>query len=225
MVSEHWSSSIFFFICSSSLFSDLLFPDLDLRFVCALFQLFFVDRNSPQWRLTPVSIIRSTYIRQILLVWLSLQRNWLALTIMEYGAVRCLLHCEIRTRQGLSMAVVGDLQLSSLHQWERCNALVLSWIMNSLSKEIFGGIVYAVDASAVWTNLKKQYDKVNGSRIFLSTVRLENSHKLITLYQAITVGWNNFGMSTLLWLCFLHVSVPPQDNIWRMISSCGFSNF
>lgn len=60
--------------------------------------------------------------------------------------------------------------------------------MNSVSKEIFGGIVYAVDASAVWTNLKKQYDKVNGSRIFLSTVRLENSHKLITLYQAITVG-------------------------------------
>ncbi|XP_073294587.1 uncharacterized protein [Primulina huaijiensis] len=54
----------------------------------------------------------------------------------------------------------------TLHQWERCNALVLSWIMNSVSKEIFGGIVYAIDASTVWTDLKEQYDKVNGSRIF-----------------------------------------------------------
>ncbi|XP_075486480.1 uncharacterized protein LOC142526095 [Primulina tabacum] len=58
------------------------------------------------------------------------------------------------------------LEQSTLHQWERCNALVLSWIMNSVSKEIFGGIVYAVDASTVWTDLKDQYDKINGSRIF-----------------------------------------------------------
>lgn len=53
-----------------------------------------------------------------------------------------------------------------LQQWERCNALVLSWIMNSVSKDIFGGIVYSTDASVVWTDLKEQFDKVNGSRIF-----------------------------------------------------------
>lgn len=54
----------------------------------------------------------------------------------------------------------------SLHQWERCNALVLSWHMNSVSKEIYGGIVYSTDASTVWSDLKEQFDKVNGSRIF-----------------------------------------------------------
>ncbi|XP_073040412.1 uncharacterized protein [Primulina eburnea] len=54
----------------------------------------------------------------------------------------------------------------NLLQWERCNALVLSWIMNTVSKEIFGGIIYASDASAVWTDLKEQFDKINGSRIF-----------------------------------------------------------
>ncbi|XP_073270434.1 uncharacterized protein [Primulina huaijiensis] len=53
-----------------------------------------------------------------------------------------------------------------LQQWERCNALVLSWIMNSVSKEIFGGIVYSTDASVVWTDIKDQFDKVNGSGIF-----------------------------------------------------------
>ncbi|XP_075473408.1 uncharacterized protein LOC142504424 [Primulina tabacum] len=52
------------------------------------------------------------------------------------------------------------------NQWERCNALILSWIMNSVSKNIFGGIVYSSDASVVWSDLKDQFDKVNGSRIF-----------------------------------------------------------
>ncbi|XP_073295112.1 uncharacterized protein [Primulina huaijiensis] len=55
---------------------------------------------------------------------------------------------------------------ASVLQWERCNALVLSWILNTVSREIFGGIVYATDASVVWTDLMEQFDKVNGSRIF-----------------------------------------------------------
>ncbi|XP_075475306.1 uncharacterized protein LOC142506056 [Primulina tabacum] len=54
----------------------------------------------------------------------------------------------------------------TLLQWERCNALVLSWIMNTVSNEFFGGIIYASDASKVWTDLKKQSDKINGSRVF-----------------------------------------------------------
>ncbi|XP_073121269.1 uncharacterized protein [Henckelia pumila] len=55
---------------------------------------------------------------------------------------------------------------ATVSQWERVNALVLSWIMNSVSKEIFGGIVYATEAHVVWSDLKKQFDKINGSRIF-----------------------------------------------------------
>lgn len=72
----------------------------------------------------------------------------------------------------------------SLLQWERCNAIVLSWIMNSVSKEIFGGIVYSSDAMTVWNDLKERFDKVNGSRIFsihreigrLNKVALKSQH-------------------------------------------------
>lgn len=52
------------------------------------------------------------------------------------------------------------------HQWDRCNAIVLSWIMSSVSKEIFSGIIYCTEASNVWTDLKKRFDKVCGSRIY-----------------------------------------------------------
>ncbi|XP_075492417.1 uncharacterized protein LOC142530464 [Primulina tabacum] len=55
---------------------------------------------------------------------------------------------------------------NTILQWEHCNAIVLSWLMNSVSKEIFGGIVYSTDAVAVWEDLRERFDKVNGSRIF-----------------------------------------------------------
>lgn len=50
--------------------------------------------------------------------------------------------------------------------WERCNAIVLSWIMNCVLKELLGGIVYSTNAAAVWKDLCERYDKIDGSRIF-----------------------------------------------------------
>ncbi|GAV66404.1 UBN2_3 domain-containing protein, partial [Cephalotus follicularis] len=45
-----------------------------------------------------------------------------------------------------------------LHQWERCNAIVLSWIMNTVSKEIYNGIIYSTNAFTVWTDLRKIFN-------------------------------------------------------------------
>lgn len=43
-----------------------------------------------------------------------------------------------------------DSESDKILLWERSNAIVLSWIMNVVSKEIFGGIVYSTDAAMVW---------------------------------------------------------------------------
>ncbi|XP_060178091.1 uncharacterized protein LOC132608029 [Lycium barbarum] len=54
----------------------------------------------------------------------------------------------------------------SLHeQWEKVNAVVLSWIMRSVIKELLGSIIYASNAHKVWLDLKERFDKVNGSRV------------------------------------------------------------
>ena len=50
--------------------------------------------------------------------------------------------------------------------WERCNAIVLSWIMNCVSKELLSGIVYSTNVAEVWKELSERYDKVDGSRIY-----------------------------------------------------------
>jgi len=50
----------------------------------------------------------------------------------------------------------------ALHeQWETCNAIVLSWLMSTVSEELLSGIVYATTAYTVWEDLKERFDKVN----------------------------------------------------------------
>lgn len=89
-----------------------------------------------------------------------------------------------------------------LLQWDRCNALVLSWILNAVSKDIFGGIVYSSDAYIVWTDLKERFDKVNGSRIF-SIHRdigrsLQGSSSISVYYSKLRQLWDEYA-------CLVHL--------------------
>ncbi|XP_075084971.1 uncharacterized protein LOC142168213 [Nicotiana tabacum] len=62
-------------------------------------------------------------------------------------------------------------------QWERCNAIVLAWLMNAVTPQLVGGVVFGASAQAVWEDLREKFDKVDGSRSF-------NLHKEIaTLYH------------------------------------------
>ncbi|XP_075091864.1 uncharacterized protein LOC142172012 [Nicotiana tabacum] len=53
-----------------------------------------------------------------------------------------------------------------LLQWERCNAIVQSWIRSSVAPELRRGIVYSSDAQKVWKSMKDRFDKVNGTKIY-----------------------------------------------------------
>ncbi|GJV88133.1 putative RNA-directed DNA polymerase [Tanacetum coccineum] len=49
------------------------------------------------------------------------------------------------------------------NQWDMCNSVVVTWILNSLSPELFAGAIYTKTASKIWNELKETYDKVDGS--------------------------------------------------------------
>lgn len=51
-------------------------------------------------------------------------------------------------------------------QWDTCNAIVLSWLMNTVAPSLLSGIVYLSDASLVWEDLQEQFDKVNRVSIY-----------------------------------------------------------
>uniref|UniRef100_A0A1S3ZNT4 Retrotransposon Copia-like N-terminal domain-containing protein n=1 Tax=Nicotiana tabacum TaxID=4097 RepID=A0A1S3ZNT4_TOBAC len=87
------------------------------------------------------------------------------------------------------------------NHWERVNAIVLSWIMNSVAKGLLGGIMYASSAQVVWEDLAKRFNKVDGSRTF-------NLHKEIsTLSQGTTFVSIYFSKLKDLWEEF-EVLVP-----------------
>ncbi|XP_075083370.1 uncharacterized protein LOC142167113 [Nicotiana tabacum] len=82
--------------------------------------------------------------------------------------------------------IIGDCKKESfentLHEeWETYNAIVHSWIMNSVSKDLVSGIIYASDAHAVWEDLKERFDKVNRVRISRYTEQFQGYHKELTL--------------------------------------------
>ncbi|GKC47473.1 ribonuclease H-like domain-containing protein, partial [Tanacetum coccineum] len=51
-------------------------------------------------------------------------------------------------------------------QWDRLNASVLSWILNSIYEELYLGQIFSKSASHVWEELNETYDKVDESVTF-----------------------------------------------------------
>ncbi|KAL3373520.1 hypothetical protein AABB24_005477, partial [Solanum stoloniferum] len=50
--------------------------------------------------------------------------------------------------------------------WDRCNAIVVSWILCNVSKELHSGVLFCSDSQLIWVDLKERFNTVNNSRIF-----------------------------------------------------------
>ncbi|KAM6557548.1 hypothetical protein CsatB_004567 [Cannabis sativa] len=55
---------------------------------------------------------------------------------------------------------------SSLNSWLRCNNMVMSWLVNSVSPEIAQSIMYFDLATDMWNDLADRFNEGNGPRIF-----------------------------------------------------------
>ncbi|XP_073045359.1 uncharacterized protein [Primulina eburnea] len=59
---------------------------------------------------------------------------------------------------------VSDLLLHAA--WFRSNNVVISWILNSVSKEISASILFSDLAAEIWKDLRERFQQSNGPRIF-----------------------------------------------------------
>ncbi|KAM1740735.1 hypothetical protein ACFX12_010944 [Malus domestica] len=53
-----------------------------------------------------------------------------------------------------------------LQQWNRCNNLVKTWLLGSMSKEISGSVINYKDARQMWTDLQERFSHVNIVQLF-----------------------------------------------------------
>ncbi|XP_073057276.1 uncharacterized protein [Primulina eburnea] len=56
-----------------------------------------------------------------------------------------------------------DLQYGS---WLRCNSMVISWILNSVNREIADSLLYFPTALEIWLDLRDRFQQSNAPRIF-----------------------------------------------------------
>ncbi|XP_019198211.1 PREDICTED: uncharacterized protein LOC109192063 [Ipomoea nil] len=89
--------------------------------------------------------------------------------------------------------------------WKRCNNIVCSWILKSLSSTIAEGVPYLETASDVWNTLKKRYSQIDSHRI----AELQNE-----IYRCSQGNFSineYFAKSNCLWM---------QMNAMRLIPAC-----
>lgn len=51
-------------------------------------------------------------------------------------------------------------------RWERCDDMVTSWILNSLSPNLRDGLQYVNNAKELWEELEDCYDQTNGCKLY-----------------------------------------------------------
>ncbi|XP_069152047.1 uncharacterized protein [Solanum lycopersicum] len=51
-------------------------------------------------------------------------------------------------------------------QWGRCDDMVTSWILNSLSKKITESVEYVSDSFELWKELEDRYDQTNYAKLY-----------------------------------------------------------
>ncbi|XP_071714021.1 uncharacterized protein [Rutidosis leptorrhynchoides] len=68
--------------------------------------------------------------------------------------------------------------------WQRCNAMVRSWLVSSMNKELKNIVKYATTARAIWDDLKERFDKENAPRAYELRRTITSVHQEIMTVSA-----------------------------------------
>ncbi|PWA87488.1 hypothetical protein CTI12_AA130010 [Artemisia annua] len=95
-------------------------------------------------------------------------------------------------------------------QWGRVNAIVLVWILNSISEELFLGKIFSKRASDVWTELKETFDRVDGSVTFNLHHKInslsQNGSSIAEYFNKLSTLWKQFDALVKLPRCTCHAA-------------------
>ncbi|XP_076888654.1 uncharacterized protein LOC143539135 [Bidens hawaiensis] len=100
-------------------------------------------------------------------------------------------------------------------QWDMCNSIVLTWILNSLCEELYVGQIYSQFASDVWTELKETYEKIDGLVVFnmFQEINLlkQNGDSVSDYYHKLNTLWKQLDAMVQLPSCSCQASKGFND--------------
>ncbi|KAH0652481.1 hypothetical protein KY289_030159 [Solanum tuberosum] len=95
---------------------------------------------------------------------------------------------------------------SDLHNvWSRANNIVISWLLNSLSREISESVIYSSTAKDLWAELEARFRQSSGAKLFqhqkeLSDV-VQDSSDIATYYTKMKRLWDELDALDFFILC------------------------
>ncbi|XP_049397372.1 uncharacterized protein LOC125861549 [Solanum stenotomum] len=80
--------------------------------------------------------------------------------------------------------------------WERVNAIVLSWLLYSVSKSLLSDLAFASSVFDVWIDLRERFDRVDGSRTYslykdISSIQ-QSTAFVYEYYTRLKTLWDEF---------------------------------
>ncbi|XP_071714282.1 uncharacterized protein [Rutidosis leptorrhynchoides] len=83
-----------------------------------------------------------------------------------------------------------------LSQWDRCNSVVLTWILLSLFEDVYNGQIFSKTAESVWLELKETYDKIDSPVTFNLYQKInscsQSGQSLSDYYHKLNAMWRQF---------------------------------
>ncbi|KAI4324258.1 hypothetical protein L6164_023811 [Bauhinia variegata] len=111
-------------------------------------QLYLHYFDQPGAILVPQSLVEDNYS-----IWS--QSKTMALTVKN----------KIRLIDG-SIKEPAEQNSDEWQQWNRCNNLVKTWLLGSMSKDIANSVINCKDAAQMWRDLKERFSHVNVVQLF-----------------------------------------------------------
>lgn len=89
--------------------------------------------------------------------------------------------------------------------WSRCNDMVATWLMNSVSKKIGQSLLFMSTATQIWNNLMSRFKQDDAPRVYeieqcLSSIQ-QGSMDVSTYYTELVTLWEEYHNYVELPLC------------------------
>ncbi|XP_056846471.1 uncharacterized protein LOC130497579 [Raphanus sativus] len=89
--------------------------------------------------------------------------------------------------------------------WSRCNSMVKSWILNTVSKQIYKSILRFNDAAEIWTDLLTRFHITNLSRSYQLSQQIWSLQQgpldLATYYTSLKTLWDELDGASCITTC------------------------
>ncbi|XP_076908854.1 uncharacterized protein LOC143565905 [Bidens hawaiensis] len=101
--------------------------------------------------------------------------------------------------------VIRATDVSQLSLWERCNNMVISWIFNTLSREIAESVLYTESAYQLWQELNDRYGQANGAKLYQLQKNLcqitQGNSDIATYFAKVKTNWDELTSLNLIPSC------------------------